>query len=45
MQIMKQKGISSKGKGKWQSFESLTKYRKLRNKRNKIASNSRKRNK
>lgn len=42
--IGKKKTISFKGKGKWETFSSLDKYRKLRDKKNKIQKESRKRN-
>jgi len=42
--IQKQHGVSGKGNGKWNSLKSLAKYRVKRNKKNNIASESRKRN-
>ena len=38
--MTKQKGISGKGNGKWQSLESLAKYRKKRDKAKKQAKKS-----
>lgn len=40
----RQKGISGKGHGKWHSLKSLAKYRKARDKANKVQSESRRRN-
>jgi hypothetical protein len=39
-----QKAISHKGIGKWQTYDSLKNYRKARNKKNKQAKLSRRRN-
>lgn len=39
--MSKQKGISGKGKGKWQTLNSLKQYRQKRNKANRVAKRSR----
>lgn len=44
MTVQKQKGISGKGDGKWETLSSLAKYRKRRNKKNAAQKAARKRN-
>ena len=44
MNNQKKKGISHKGKGKWQTYRALSNYRKIRDKAKKLAKKSRENN-